>query len=64
MKKLWPVLFLLIAACKQKEYNADLLVKNALVYTVDSTFTTANAFVVSGGKILAVGNIDTLEKNI
>jgi predicted amidohydrolase YtcJ len=62
MKKLWPVLFLLVAACKQKEYNADLLVKNALVYTVDSTFSTANAFVVSGGKILAVGNIDTLEK--
>lgn len=62
MKKLWPVLFLLVAACKQKEYNADLLVKNALVYTVDSTFTTANAFVVNGGKILAVGNIDTLEK--
>lgn len=62
MKKLWPVLFLLLAACKQKEYNADLLVKNALVYTVDSTFTTANAFVVSGGKILAVGNIDTLER--
>jgi predicted amidohydrolase YtcJ len=62
MKKLWPVLFLLLAACKQKEYNADLLVKNALVYTVDSTFTTANAFVVSGGKILAVGSIDTLEK--
>jgi predicted amidohydrolase YtcJ len=62
MKKLWPVLFLLIAACKQKEYNADLLVKNAIVYTVDSTFTTANALVVSRGKILAVGNIDTLEK--
>jgi predicted amidohydrolase YtcJ len=62
MKKLWPVLLLLLAACKQKEYNADLLVKNALVYTVDSNFTTANAFVVSAGKILAVGNIDTLEK--
>jgi predicted amidohydrolase YtcJ len=62
MKKLWPVLLLLLAACKQKDYNADLLVKNALVYTVDSNFTTANAFVVSAGKILAVGNIDTLEK--
>jgi predicted amidohydrolase YtcJ len=62
MKKLWPVLFLLVAACKQKEYNADLLVKNAVVYTVDSTFTTADAFVVSGGKILAVGKADTLEK--
>jgi predicted amidohydrolase YtcJ len=62
MKKLWPVLFLLVAACKQKEYNADLLVKNAVVYTVDSTFTTADAFVVSGGKILAVGKADTLEQ--
>lgn len=62
MKKLWPLLFLLVTACKQKEYNADLIVKNALVYTVDSTFSTANAFVVSSGKIVAVGNIDTLEK--
>jgi predicted amidohydrolase YtcJ len=62
MKKLWPVLFLLVAACKQKEYNADLLVKNAVVYTVDSTFTTADAFVVNGGKILAVGKADTLEQ--
>lgn len=62
MKKLWPLLFLLIAACKQKEYNADLLVKNALVYTVDSNFTTATAFVVSSGKIIAVGKADTLEQ--
>ncbi|GGH17032.1 amidohydrolase [Mucilaginibacter phyllosphaerae] len=62
MKKLWPVLLLLAAACKQKEYNADLLVKNALVYTVDSNFSTANAFVVSSGRITAVGDIDSLEK--
>lgn len=62
MKKLWPLLLVLLAACKQKEFNADILVKNALVYTVDSTFTTANAFVVSGGKIIAVGGSDTLEK--
>lgn len=63
MKKLWPLLFLLIAAaCKQKEYNADLLIKNAVVYTVDSTFSTANAFVVNGGKIIAVGQVDTLEQ--
>jgi predicted amidohydrolase YtcJ len=62
MKKLLPALLLLAAACKQKEYNADLLVKNAVVYTVDSTFTTANAFVVSKGKILAVGNADSLEQ--
>ncbi|WPU94039.1 amidohydrolase [Mucilaginibacter sabulilitoris] len=62
MKKLLPVLLLFAVACKQKEYNADLLVKNAVVYTVDSSFTTANAFVVKAGKILAVGNADTLEQ--
>lgn len=62
MKKLWPVLLLLAAACKQKEYNADILVKNAVVYTVDSKFNTAEAFVVKGGKIIAVGDSDTLEK--
>ncbi|HTH82374.1 MAG TPA: amidohydrolase [Mucilaginibacter sp.] len=62
MKKLWPILLLLVAACKQKEYNADLLVKNAVVYTVDSSFTTAQAFVVKAGKIIAVGNTDTLEE--
>ncbi|TSD63898.1 amidohydrolase [Inquilinus sp. KBS0705] len=62
MKKLWPALLLLIVACKQKEYNADLFVKNAVVYTVDSTFTTADAFVVSNGKIIAVGKADTLEQ--
>ncbi|TWI99380.1 hypothetical protein JN11_02697 [Mucilaginibacter frigoritolerans] len=62
MKKIWPWLFVLITACKNKDYNADLLIKNAVVYTVDSSFATANAFVVNAGKIIAVGNIDTLEQ--
>ena len=62
MKKLWPALLLLSIACKQKEFNADILVKNALVYTVDSNFTTADAFVVSSGKIIAVGKADSLEQ--
>ncbi len=62
MKKILPILILLAVACKQKDYNADLLVKNALVYTVDSNFSMADAFVVSGGKIIAVGKADTLEE--
>jgi predicted amidohydrolase YtcJ len=51
-----------ITSCQQKEYNADLLVKNGLIYTVNSQFATADAFVVKGGKILAVGKADSLEK--
>ncbi|WP_345950504.1 MULTISPECIES: amidohydrolase [unclassified Mucilaginibacter] len=63
MKKFWPgLLLILFVACKQKEYNADLLVKNALVYTVDSNFSTTEAFVVNAGKIVAVGKADSLEK--
>ncbi len=64
MNKISPLVLLLLflAACKQKDYNADLLVKNALVYTVDSSFSTANAFVVNAGKIVAVGSADTLEE--
>src|SRR6201992_2993321 len=62
MKKLLPLLLLFAMACKQRDYNADLLVKNAVVYTVDDKFTTANAFVVTAGKIVAVGKSDTLEE--
>ncbi|RYE17936.1 MAG: hypothetical protein EOP42_31485 [Sphingobacteriaceae bacterium] len=59
------VLMLLLSmfSCQQKkEYNADLLVKNAHVYTVDSQFSVAQAFVVRDGKILAVGKTAELEK--
>lgn len=62
MKKLWLLLPLFAVACKQKDYNADLLVKNAIIYTVDSNFTTANAFVVNEGRIISVGNADTILK--
>ncbi len=62
MKKLWPLLLLLAAACKKKEFNADLLIKNAVVYTVDSTFTIADAFVINAGKIVAVGKAAELEE--
>ena len=61
MRKIFPLLMLLVVACKQQDYNADLLVKNAVVYTVNANFSTADAFVVNGGKIVAVGKDDSLE---
>lgn len=48
-------------SCSQKE-KADLLVYNAIVYTVDSAFTVAQAIVVKGGKITATGSADSLRK--
>src|ERR1700753_1866278 len=65
MKKYLSLLitpFLLLAACKNKTFDADLLIKNAVVYKVDSTFSTAQAIVVNDGKIVAVGDDDTIDQ--
>ena len=48
-------------ACNTKE-SADLLVYNATIYTVDSSFSTAEAMAVKDGKIVAVGKTTDLEK--
>jgi predicted amidohydrolase YtcJ len=58
---LFAIITLLFASCSQKK-KADLIVYNATIYTVDSSFTTAEAMVVKDGKIVAVGNTAELEK--
>jgi predicted amidohydrolase YtcJ len=45
---------LLTASCNQKQ-RVDLILHNARVYTVDSTFSTAEAFAVKEGKLIAIG---------
>lgn len=49
-------------SCSQKK-KADLLIYNAVIYTVDSSFSVAEAMVISGGKIIDVGKTTELEKN-
>jgi predicted amidohydrolase YtcJ len=44
----------LMAACKGK-HDADLIVRNAVIYTVDSAFSTAQAMAIKDGKILELG---------
>ncbi len=53
------VLALLSAGCSSKKH-VDLIVKNALVYTADSAFSTAQAFAVQDGKFVAVGTNDLI----
>jgi len=48
------LLFIFLQACHSRQ-RADLIVHDGLVYTVDSAFSTAEAFAVKDGKILAVG---------
>jgi predicted amidohydrolase YtcJ len=65
MKKLSTLLALsiLLFACNPKQ-QADLLVYNATIYTVDSAFTTAEAMAIKDGRILATGKLADLEKMI
>src|SRR5437868_9899695 len=47
--------------CSAKK-QADLLVYNATIYTVDYSFSTAEAIAVKDGKILAIGKSDELQR--
>lgn len=51
---------LFLASCSQTQ-DADLLVYNARIYTVDSVFSTAESMVLKEGKILALGTTAELE---
>lgn len=58
---LFLVLSSLLLACNPKQ-KADLLVFNATIYTVDSTFSIAEAMAIKDGRILATGKTTDLEK--
>lgn len=62
MRKIASVILaaIILAACSGK-IRADLLVINGKIYTVDSSFTTAEAMVVRDGKILATGTVADLQ---
>ena len=57
MKSIIPffMTLLILTSCGVKKEKADLIVKNARVYTVDSAFAVAEAFAVIDGKFVAVG---------
>lgn len=54
-------LFILLTACSAKQ-QADLIIHHAIVYTVDSTFSTVEAFAVKDEKIIATGKNDDILK--
>ena len=64
MKKLiaFSLCCAILQACSSKK-QADLIVYNATIYTVDSSFSVAEAMAVKDGKILEVGrSSDLLER--
>jgi predicted amidohydrolase YtcJ len=56
-----PISLIFLVACAGKE-QADLLVHNATIYTVDSLFAHSEAMAVKDGKIIAVGTSENLLK--
>jgi len=52
---LFVFLILILNACSNME-NADMIIKNANIYTVNSEFGKAEAMAVTNGKIIAVGS--------
>ncbi|WP_079721132.1 amidohydrolase [Salegentibacter holothuriorum] len=64
MKKILLVCLLSIAfiSCNSEDKaEADLLVFNAEIYTVDDNFNTAEAFVTKDGRFLEIGNAEELQ---
>ncbi|NII25759.1 amidohydrolase [Pseudoflavitalea sp. X16] len=53
------ILLTILFSCQSKK-QADLIVYNAIVYTVDSSFSTTEAIAVKDGKIIATGKTDDL----
>ena len=49
------IAILVLSSCETKKEQADLIVTNATVYTVDDAFGTAESFAIKDGKFLAVG---------
>jgi hypothetical protein len=61
-KLFFPVVILFLCYSCSQIQKADLLVFNATIYTVDSSFSIAEAMVVRNGKIIDAGKKDELEK--
>ena len=48
-------------SCEKDKQQADLIVINANIYTVDNSFSKAEAFAVKDGKIIAVGTTSEID---
>ncbi|MGZ3942706.1 MAG: amidohydrolase family protein, partial [Bacteroidia bacterium] len=61
MKKLFLLPLLLLFSCAPKQEWVDLIIYNANIYTVDSTFSVKQSMAVNGGKIVALGTNEEIK---
>ncbi|SIS76395.1 hypothetical protein SAMN05421789_10618 [Kaistella chaponensis] len=63
MKKLFSIFTICFTLVLMAQKNADLIITNAKIYTVNQNFDTAESMVISNGKIMAIGkSTDLLKK--
>lgn len=55
--------FILITVSCNNKANVDLIVKNAKIYSVDSSFSIYESMAISNGKILDIGTNDEINAN-
>ncbi|WP_373739014.1 amidohydrolase [Kaistella sp.] len=63
MKKIISILMVFSTIVLFAQKNADLIITNAKIYTVNQNFDTAESMVISNGKIVAVGKYADILKN-
>jgi predicted amidohydrolase YtcJ len=56
------VLLLILLSCTAQKQKADLILTNAIVYTVDETFSKAEAIAIRDHKIIAIGSSEEIAK--
>ncbi|MGZ4068429.1 MAG: amidohydrolase, partial [Bacteroidia bacterium] len=61
MKRLLLLPLLLLISCTQKQEWVDLIIYNANIYTVDSTFSVKQSMAINGGKIVAIGTDEEIK---
>lgn len=59
-KYIYLLLVVLCLSCGKEKQQADLIVINANIYTVDEAFSNAEAFAVKDNKFVAVGSSETI----
>ncbi|MFT5617828.1 MAG: putative amidohydrolase YtcJ [Arenicella sp.] len=60
---LFLVGFISLLSCQKEKNQADLILKNAKIYTADSSFSTAEAVAIKDGKIIAVGTNQEIQQD-
>lgn len=60
---IFSLLLIILISCSQKKKQADIIVHNAKIYTVDNQFNVLESFAIKKGKFIATGSNDEILNN-